>query len=341
MGKESVVEVDGRSLKLSNLDKVLYPEAGFTKGQVIDYYVRIAPVLLPHLHARPLTMKRYPNGVGGMFFYEKNCPSHRPDWVKTARVWSEGNNRWMDYCLIEDLPTLVWAANLADLELHTSLSLAKDILRPSFLVFDLDPGPPANIVQCCRVGLQVREIFSRLGLQSFAKTSGSKGLQIYVPLNTAVSYDDTKPFAHELARLLERQYPDLVVSDMKKVLRTGKVLVDWSQNDDHKTTVCVYSLRAKERPTVSTPVKWDEVENCLQKGDPALLVFESAAVLQRVKEHGDLFAPVLKLKQKMPPIAKLQQMEAPPQTTVSSPAKSTARTKGRSTKKVVPVQKRG
>jgi len=364
MPKETVVEVQGRKLKLSNLDKVLYPDVGFTKGQVIDYYARIAPVLLPHLRGRPLTMKRYPNGVGGMFFYEKNCPTHRPEWVKTTRVWSEGNNRWMDYCLIEDLPTLVWAANLADLELHTSLSLGKDILRPTFLVFDLDPGPPANIVQCCRVGLMVRQIFATLGLQCFAKTSGSKGLQIYVPLNTAVTYDDTKPFAHELARLLERQHPDLVVSDMKKALRTGKVLVDWSQNDDHKTTICVYSLRAKERPTVSTPVKWDEVENCLEKGDATLLVFDSDRVLERVKQDGDLFAPVLKLKQKMPALAALQ-MEAQPAATAMAAAKkersvssmaaqrqkkerpakpalaSTAAGKRRSVKKSAPARKRG
>lgn len=310
MPQDTVVDVEGKHLKLSNLDKVLYPEAKFTKGQVIDYYVRIAPVLLPHLHGRPLTMKRYPNGVNGMFFYEKNCPSHRPAWVKTARVWSEGNNRWMDYCVFEDLPTLVWAANLADLELHTSLSLGKEILRPTFLVFDLDPGAPANIVQCCQVGLWVREIFAKLHLQSFAKTSGSKGLQIYVPLNTTVTYDQTKLFAHELARLLERQHPQLVVSDMKKSLRMGKVFVDWSQNDDHKTTVCVYSLRAKERPTVSTPVKWDEVENCLQKGDANLLRFEAGEVLERAKKYGDLFAPVLKLKQKMAPLEALQGMEA-------------------------------
>jgi bifunctional non-homologous end joining protein LigD len=306
MAKDAVVEVEGKHLKLSNLDKVLYPDAGFTKGQVIDYYVRIAPVLLPHLQGRPLTMKRYPNGVNGPFFYEKNCPEHRPDWVKTAKVWSEGNNRWMDYCLAQDLPTLVWAANLADLELHTSLSLGKNVLQPSFLVFDLDPGPPANIVQCCPVGIWVRGIFSKLGLQSFAKTSGSKGLQIYVPLNTTVTYDQTKPFAHELARLLERQHPGQVVSDMKKALRTGKVLVDWSQNDDHKTTVCVYSLRAKERPTVSTPVKWEEVEACLKKGDTNLLVFDSEATLARAAKHGDLFEPVLKLKQKLPPLQALQ-----------------------------------
>ncbi|MFZ0914830.1 MAG: non-homologous end-joining DNA ligase [Candidatus Korobacteraceae bacterium] len=310
MTKETAVDVEGKHLKLSNLDKVLYPEAGFTKGQVIDYYVRIAPALLPHLRGRPLTMKRYPNGVSGSYFYEKNCPEHRPEWVQTARVWSSGNNRWMNYCLAEDLPTLVWAANLADLELHTSLSLGKDILRPTFLVFDLDPGPPANIVQCCQVGLWVRDILAQLQLQSFAKTSGSKGLQIYVPLNTAVTYDQTKPFAHELARVLERQHPNLVVSDMKKALRTGKVLVDWSQNDDHKTTVCVYSLRAKERPMVSTPVKWDEVESCLKKGDASLLVFESDEVLARAKKHGDLFEPVLKLKQRMPPVEALQKLKA-------------------------------
>jgi len=257
-------------------------------------------------------MKRYPNGVNGMFFYEKNCPAHRPEWVKTARVWSEGNKRWMDYCVFEDLATLVWAANLADLELHTSLSLGKEILRPSFLVFDLDPGAPANIVQCCHVGLWVRDIFANLKLQSYAKTSGSKGLQIYVPLNTAVTYDQTKSFAHEVARMLERQHPQLVVSDMKKSLRTGKVLVDWSQNDDHKTTVCVYSLRAKEQPTASTPVKWEEVEDCLEKGDPKLLVFEAGKVLERAKKFGDLFAPVLKLKQKMPPLEALQGIESGP-----------------------------
>jgi bifunctional non-homologous end joining protein LigD len=293
-------------------------------------------------------MKRYPNGVSGMFFYEKNCPSHRPDWVKTVKVWSEGNNRWMDYCLIEDIPTLVWAANLADLELHTSLSLGKNILQPSFLVFDLDPGAPANIVQCCQVGLWLRDIFSNLGLESCAKTSGSKGLQVYVPLNSAVTYDQTKPFAHELARMLERQHPELVVSDMKKALRTGKILVDWSQNDDHKTTVCVYSLRAKERPTASTPVKWSEVENCLKKGDPNMLAFDSDAVLARAAKHGDLFEPVLKLKQKMPPLTALQKFQggaapaAPDSRQKSSSRPAAAKTKSRpATKKKTPVRKRG
>ena len=300
------VEIQGRQLQLSNLDKVLYPEAGFTKGQVIDYYVRVAPALLPHLHNRPLTMKRYPNGVSGQFFYEKNCPSHRPDWVQTASVWSEGNNRYMKYCLVQDLPTLVWAANLADIELHTSLSLGEKILQPTMLVFDLDPGPPANIVQCCQVGLWVREIFEHFGLRCFAKTSGSKGLQVYVPLNTPTTYDQTKPVAHAIARHLEREHPALVVSDMKKTLRVNKVLVDWSQNDDHKTTICVYSLRARERPTVSTPVEWQEVERCLAKKDPKLLVFDSDDVLKRVEGKGDLFEPVLELKQKLPELGAVE-----------------------------------
>ncbi|HLK07550.1 MAG TPA: non-homologous end-joining DNA ligase [Candidatus Angelobacter sp.] len=305
--KESVIEVEGRQIKLSNLDKVLYPKAGFTKGQVIDYYVRIAPVLLPHLADRALTLKRYPNGVEGMFFYEKNCPTYRPPWMKTARVWSEGNNRFMDYCVVADLPTLVWLANLADLELHTSLSRAPDTNRPTVIAFDLDPGAPATIVQCCQVGLWVREIFEQFGLQAFAKTSGSKGLQIYVPLNTAVSYEQTKPFARAIAQLLEERHPDLVVSDMKKALRVNKVFVDWSQNDDYKTTVNVYSLRAKDQPTVSTPVTWKEVESCLKKADPELLVFTSDHALQRVEKSGDLFEPVLKLKQKLPPVTALGQ----------------------------------
>jgi bifunctional non-homologous end joining protein LigD len=312
----SNVEIEGRQLTLSNLNKVLYPEVGFTKAQVIDYFVRIAPVLLPHLKGRPLTMKRYPEGVNGMHFYEKNCPSHRPEWVKTAPIWSEGNNRWMDYCLIEDLPTLVWAANLADLELHTSLSLAKEILRPTMVVFDLDPGPPADIVQCCQVGVWLRELFDRMGLESFPKTSGSKGLQVYVPLNSPTSYDQTKPFANALARLLEDQHPKEVVSEMKKSLRTGKVFVDWSQNDDHKTTICVYSLRAKERPTVSTPVTWEEVEKCLARKDPKLLVFEAPQVVERSEKLGDLFEPVLKLKQKLPDLG----LKAPPASKSAPPA---------------------
>ncbi len=304
--KKSAVEIQGKRLELSNLDKVLYPAVGFTKAQVIDYFVRIAPALLPHLRGRPLTMKRYPEGVSGFHFYEKNCPSHRPDWVRTTAVWSEGNNRWMDYCMVQDLPTLVWAGNLADLELHVSLSLGKKIEQPTTIVFDLDPGEPANIVQCCRVGLWVRGIFAKFGLQSFAKTSGSKGLQIYVPLNTPVTYGETKPWAHELARLLERAHPEQVVSDMKKALRAGKIFVDWSQNDQYKTTICVYSLRAKERPTVSTPVTWEEVERCFQEDNSDLLVFDSDQALRRVQQYGDLFEPVLTLRQKLPLLADLE-----------------------------------
>jgi bifunctional non-homologous end joining protein LigD len=303
--KATVVEIQGRRLPLSNLEKVLYPAAGFTKGQVIDYYVRIAPVLLPHLHDRPLTMKRYPNGVTGMHFYEKNCPEHRPDWVQTAPIWSAGNNKWMKYCLVQDLATLVWAANLADLELHTSLSLGKKILQPTILAFDLDPGAPADIVQCCRVGLWLKEVFEELGLECCAKTSGSKGLQVYVPLNTTTSYEQTKPFAHRIARLFEQHHPQLVVSDMKKSLRAGKVFVDWSQNDDHKTTICVYSLRAKDLPTVSTPVSWHEVAAALKKEKAGMLVFDSAAVLARAEKSGDLFEPVLTRKQKLPPLEAL------------------------------------
>jgi bifunctional non-homologous end joining protein LigD len=230
--------------------------------------------------------------------------------MKTAKIWSAGNNRYMYYCVVADLASLVWLGNLADLELHTSLSVAPEMQRPTVIAFDLDPGPPANIVQCCQVGLWVKEIFEDFGLQSFAKTSGSKGLQVYVPLNTAVTYDQTKPFAKAIARLLEDRYPDRVVSDMKKALRTNKVFVDWSQNDDYKTTVSVCSLRAKDRPTVSTPVTWKEVESCLKQGDPEKLVFVSDDVLKRVEKMGDLFEPVLKLKQKLPGIAELEKLGA-------------------------------
>jgi bifunctional non-homologous end joining protein LigD len=299
-GKAVEVELEDRKLRLSNLDKVLYPGAGFTKGQVIDYYTRVAPVLLPHLHARPLTLKRYPNGVDDKFFYEKQCPSHRPDWVETASVWSRHNRRNIEFCLVNDLPTLVWVANLASLELHTSLSAAEEIERPTMMVFDLDPGAPADIVDCCRVGLWVRELFDGLGLETFPKTSGSKGLQVYVPLNVDTTYAETKPFAKAVAELLEKQHPGQVVSRMSKDLRGGKVLVDWSQNDEHKTTVNVYSLRAKERPTVSTPVLWDEVERCLAKKDAALLAFDSGQLLARVDELGDPFGPVLTLRQELP-----------------------------------------
>ena len=294
-----LVQVDGRQLELSNLDKVLYPVPGFNKGQVIDYYTRIAPLLLPHLKERPLTLKRYPNGVDEEFFYEKNCPKHRPPWISTAKVWSWGNDRWMDYCVVDDLPSLVWVANLASLELHTSLSLGKKIEEPRMMVYDLDPGPPANIVDCCQVGIWLRDYFADFGLKSFAKTSGSKGLQLYIPLNSAVDYSRTKGVSKGVAQQFEREKPKQVVSQQLKTLREGKVLIDWSQNDQYKTTVNVYSLRAREHPTVSTPVTWDEVEECLSERDPMRLRFTADAVLERVSSFGDLFEPVLSLKQKL------------------------------------------
>ncbi len=294
------VAIGDRTLSLSNLDKVLYPRAGFTKGHVIDYYTRIAPVLLAHLRARPLTLKRYPNGVEDKYFYEKRCPSHAPEWVRTAAVWSGRNEGNIDFCLCEDLPTLVWLANLADLELHTPLARAPEMDHPTLIGFDLDPGPPATAIECARVALELQRAFSHLGVQGFPKTSGSKGMQVYLPLNTPVTYDDTRAFSRGLAQLLERRDPGAVVSDMSKAKRAGKVFVDWSQNDRHKTTVNVYSLRAMEQPTVSTPLTWDEVSDAADEGDPDALRFTSADVLARVTELGDLFAPVQTLEQELP-----------------------------------------
>jgi bifunctional non-homologous end joining protein LigD len=295
------VEIEDRTLKLTNLNKVLYPESGFTKADLIGYYAQVAPVLLAHLRDHPLTLKRYPNGVQGEYFYEKQSPAHRPEWVKTTAIWSEHSKREIHYTLCQDLPTLVWLANLADIELHPSLSLAGTPGRPTTLAFDLDPGPPASLLECCEVALELRDMFETLGLRAFAKTSGSKGLQVYVPLNDEdVAYEQTKPFAHAVADLLQRRRPELVVSEMAKTERTGRVLVDWSQNDPHKTTVSVYSLRAKERPTISTPVQWAEVKACREAWDPALLRFDVREVLARVAEHGDLFADVASLRQQLP-----------------------------------------
>jgi bifunctional non-homologous end joining protein LigD len=300
---ERQVEIEGRSLALSNLDKVLYPAAGFTKGQVIEYYRRIAPVLLPHLRDRPLTLKRYPNGVDAKFFYEKRCPSHRPDWVATTPVWSSRHAGDIQFCLAQDLPSLVWAANLANLELHTSLSRADAMDRPTTLAFDLDPGPPASVLQCAEVAFDLRDLLAAQGLEAYVKTSGSKGLQLYVPLNVPTTYEETKPFAHAVARVLERRRPELVVSSMKRSLRPGKVLIDWSQNDEHKTTVCVYSLRARAEPTVSTPVSFDELERAHEAGDEAALRFTWEQALERVERLGDLFAPVLERRQRLPQLA--------------------------------------
>ena len=306
VAKQSL-DVNGTKVDVTNLDKIFYPKAGFTKGDVIDYYVRISSVLLPHLKERPITLKRYPDGVEGFFFYEKKCPAHRPSWVKTTKVAkSEGGE--INYCVINDLPSLIWAANLADLELHTFLHKAPSIHRPTAIAFDLDPGRPADIVLCCKVGLWLKHLFDALHMESFAKTSGSKGLQVYVPINSAVTYEKTKAFSHAIAELLESQSPDSVVSNMQKSRRSGKVLVDWSQNDDHKTTVSVYSLRAKDFPTVSTPVTWEEVEAVVRKRKATDLSFTSKEVLKRVEKTGDIFAPVLSLKQKLPSVRALESL---------------------------------
>ena len=300
-GERSSLAVGRKRVEVSNLDKVLYPAVGFTKGQVIDYYLRVAPAILPHLRGRPLTLKRYPNGVDQMFFYEKRCPAHRPQWVNTGKVWSEGNNDYINYCLVEDRATLLWLANLACLEMHTLLSKMPDVTRPTSMVFDLDPGAPANILDSIRVGLQMRDVLRRLGLESLAKTSGSKGLHLWVPLNTpGLTFDRTKQFAHAIALLFERDHSKEVTALMRKDLRKGKVFVDWSQNDEHKTTACAYTLRARTEPTVSTPVTWEELESALQKKDPSRVAFRTDDVLNRVQKKGDLFAPVLKLKQRLP-----------------------------------------
>jgi bifunctional non-homologous end joining protein LigD len=298
--KSARTQVEGRELVLSNLGKVLYPAAGFTKRSVIDYYAAISPVLLAHLEGRALTVKRYPDGVEGKAFYEKQAPAHRPDWVQTVSVASE-RREWIDYTLAQDLATLVWLANLAALELHTPLARAAAAERPTTLVFDLDPGPPATIVECCHVGLLLQGMLEALRLQSFAKTSGSKGLQLYLPLNSDVTFAQTKPFARAVAELLERTEPDLIVSRQTRSLRPGKVLIDWSQNDQHKTTVCVYSLRARDLPTVSTPVEWDGVRSALASGNRQDLAFDALQVLDRVSTRGDLLAPVLSLVQVLPP----------------------------------------
>ncbi|MDQ6875513.1 MAG: non-homologous end-joining DNA ligase [Actinomycetota bacterium] len=296
------VEVEGRELTLSNLDKVMYPEVGFTKGQVLDYYTRIAPVILPYLRNRPLTFKRYPDGVDGKFFFEKNAPKHKPDWVPTVEIATPGstkNRESINFAVVCELPTLVWAANLATLEMHIpmwTVGPRGGVRGADLMVYDLDPGPPATIVECCKVAVLLREILAGDGMAAWAKTSGSKGMQLYVPLQE-VDPERTWSYARELAQRMERDHPDLVVWKMSKALRPGKVLVDWSQNSATKTTIAVYSMRARPRPTVSTPISWDEVEACARPED---LVFVSDDVLARVDRLGDLFAPLLTSRQRLP-----------------------------------------
>jgi bifunctional non-homologous end joining protein LigD len=290
------VKVGGRQVRLSNLDKVMYPETGFTKGEVIDYYARIGAVMVPHLADRPITMVRFPDGVEGGSFFEKRCPDHAPEWIRRSDVDPE-----LTQCVIDDLPSLVWAANMASLELHTLQARTRKPDQPTAMVFDLDPGAPAGILDCCRVGLELRDVLADLGLESVVKTSGSKGLHLAVPLNTSgVTADDTKGLALALGQLLAKRDREHVTTNMNKAERKGRVFVDWSQNDRHKTTVCVYSLRARPRPTVSTPVSWDEVAQTLDAEDPDAFTFEADQVLERVEQVGDLYAPNLEKKQKLP-----------------------------------------
>jgi bifunctional non-homologous end joining protein LigD len=295
--KGTDVSIDGRRLRLTNLDKVLYPETGFTKGQVVDYYARIGAVMVPHLADRPVTLVRWPDGVASQSFFEKRCPSHAPKWMRSASVSDD-----LVQCVLDDLPSLVWAANMAALELHTPQARVSSADQPDSMVFDLDPGPGATVLDCCRVGLDLHGLLAELGLESVAKTSGSKGLHLAVPLHTKVTDDDTKTFALALGQVLSQREPGHVTVNMKKEERPGKVFVDWSQNDGHKTTVCAYSLRGKGRPTVSAPVTWDEVSDALDTGDPDTdaLTFEAGDVLERVEELGDLYADNLELEQDLP-----------------------------------------
>jgi bifunctional non-homologous end joining protein LigD len=291
-------EIDGRRLTIRHLDRVIFPQNGTTKKDLLDYYVRISGAMLPHLRDRLLHMHRYPSGVNGPRFWQKACPEHHPDWIATAPVWSADKGATIDYCVVNELPALLWAVNLGSIELHTSLHERQELLRPTVLAFDLDPGEGVGVLECAEVALRVRDLLDGFGMQSLVKTSGSKGLQVYVPLNNLnASYRTTKPVARGIAELLESQTPDRVVSRMARALRPGKVFVDWSQNTEHKSMVCVYSVRAKQRPTVSTPLTWEELEAAIDAGDPGQLVFEMDDVLARLDEHGDLFAEVLTLGQ--------------------------------------------
>jgi bifunctional non-homologous end joining protein LigD len=292
------VEIDGRQLKLSNLDKVLYPESGFTKGEVIDYYARIAPAMLPHIGDRGVTLRRFPNGVDAASFFEKRCASHRPAWVPVCLGPGDSGGP-IEYCRLDSRPALVWSANMAALEIHAPMARCDDIETPTMVVFDLDPGAPAGIAECCQVALSIRDVLGGLGLEVWPKTSGSKGLQLYLPANRpGLTHEHASGFALAVAQVLERHEPGRVTSTMSKAARPGKVFVDWSQNSRHKTTVGVYSLRARPGPTVSTPVSWDEVEAGAAGDDP--LVFEASDVVARVEADGDLFADTLTVEQHIP-----------------------------------------
>lgn len=296
---ERPLEVGGRQLAIRNLDRIVFPQTQTTKGELLDYYVRVGDVMLAHLRDRLLHMHRYPEGVEGPRFWQKGCPEHRPPWLQTVPVWSRDKQANIDFCVVEELASLLWAVNIGSIELHTSLHTRADLHRPTTLAFDLDPGAGVDVVGCAEVALRLREMLGAIGLRALAKTSGSKGLQVYVPLNCEVSYAQTKPAARAVAEVLEAQWPERVVSRMARSLRGGKVLIDWGQNTEHKSMVCPYSVRAKTRPTVSTPVRWSEVEAAVDAGDPALLVFETGDVVRRLERDGDLFAEVLTLEQQL------------------------------------------
>jgi bifunctional non-homologous end joining protein LigD len=291
------LEVGGRRLVIRHLDRVVFPRAGTTKGELLGYYAAIAEVMLPHLRERLLHMHRYPEGVEGPRFWQKGCPEHRPEWMPTAPVWSRDKGAAIDFCVVNEAAALLWAVNIGSIELHTSLHRRAAMHTPTVLAFDLDPGEGVGLLQCCEVALRLRELFDRLGIAGYPKTSGSKGLQVYVPLGTDITYTETKPFARRIAELLETQTPQAVVSRMSRALRAGRVLVDWSQNTEHKSMVCAYSVRAKARPTVSTPLRWDEVVSALDTGDAGALTFEMGDVRERIAALGDLFAPVLTQRQ--------------------------------------------
>ena len=294
------VEMAGRRFSLSNLEKDLYPSFGFTKARILEYYRGISPFILPHLKNRALTLKRYPEGVEKDFFFEKRCPSHRPAWVKTAGL-PQQDGETMTFCLVNDLETLIWVENLASLELHVPLARAGTPETPDSMVFDLDPGDPANILDCARVALILRDLLAPLHLTSYVKTSGMKGLHVYVPLNREeTTFEETKKFSKAVAEVLQRNYPDLVTAKMAKEYRKKRVFINWSQNDSSKTMVCVYSLRAREKPFVSFPLAWEELESSAGQGDPEKLLVTHAEAVSRAEKNGDLFGDLIGKKQKLP-----------------------------------------
>lgn len=298
---ERDVVAGGHRIRLKHLEKVMYPQTGFTKAAMLDYYARISPVMLPHIRDRAVTLKRYPHGSEDISFFEKACPKYRPDWINTVGRWHETAGRTTEYCLVNSMPALVWLVNQATIEFHVPLAMKKTMQRPRVMVYDLDPGEGSDVIDCAEVAVIVRERLAQDKLKSWIKTSGSKGLQLYVPLNNPrLTFDDSRAYAHELAIELSETHPELIVSKMPKKLRKNRVLIDWSQNHDNKTTICVYSMRGRPQPTVSTPVTWEEVEYALDHDEPESLVFETGDVLDRVDEHGDLFAEVLKKRQSLP-----------------------------------------